>query len=74
VFALDAMKEISAVGVIHDCVGGRAPEISDISRAVRDGFVRLYEVDDPLRAIHCAATAQTHSQHRDRIAARTSRV
>ncbi len=69
VFALDAMKEISAVGVIHDCVGGRAPEMSKISEAVRDGFVRLYEADDPLRTMHRAAVAQTHTDHRDLLTA-----
>jgi DNA-directed RNA polymerase, mitochondrial len=73
VFALDAMKEISAVGVIHDCVGGRAHEMSAISRAVRHGFVQLYEKHDPLQAIQCAATAQTHSDHRDRLTARPPR-
>jgi DNA-directed RNA polymerase len=73
VYALDAMREISAVGVIHDCVGGRASEMSDISRAVRDGFVRLYGHYDPLQTIHCAAFSQTHSDHRDRLSARTSR-
>jgi DNA-directed RNA polymerase len=69
VFALDAMKKIGAVGVIHDCVGARAPEMSAISKAVRDGFVRLYKESDALQAIHNAATAQTHPDHRDRLSA-----
>lgn len=68
VFALDAMKEISAVGVIHDCVGGRAPELSAISKAVREGFVRLYKEHDPFQAIHAAIAASTDMVHRDAIA------
>jgi DNA-directed RNA polymerase len=69
VFALDAMKEISAVGVIHDCVGGRAPEMSAISKGVREGFVRLYEEHDPLQAIHAAVEASTNTRKRDLVAA-----
>jgi DNA-directed RNA polymerase, mitochondrial len=69
VFALDGVKEISAVGVIHDSVGGRAPEMSSISKAVRDGFVRLYEEHDPLQAIHAAIAASTDIVQRHSLAA-----
>lgn len=68
VFALDGMRDVPAIGVIHDCVAGRGPEMSTISKAVRDGFVRLYKEHDPLHAIHAAIAASTDMVHRDAIA------
>jgi len=73
VFALDAMKGIAAVGVIHDCVGGRAPEMAAIGKAVRDGFVRLYEEHDPMQAIHAAVVSSTKTTKRDSIPAPSPR-
>jgi len=73
VFALDAMKEIDAIGVIHDSVGARASEMSAISKAVREGFFRLYEEHSPMRAIHAAVEASTNTTKRDLIAAPSPR-
>ncbi len=68
VFALDEMREVTAVAAIHDCIGGRAPEMEVISRAVRTGFAHLYEGFDPLAEIHEAALARIEEAERHRLA------
>jgi DNA-directed RNA polymerase len=67
VFALDEMEDISRIAAIHDCVGGLAPEMTMISRAVRDGFARLYGDHDPLQVIYAAALAELDEDDRHRL-------
>lgn len=66
VFALDLMQRcgVSGVGVIHDSVGGLATEMSAIGKAVREGFVRLYEEHNPLQNFKEAALAQLQEDRR----------
>lgn len=66
VFALDLMQRcgVSGVGAIHDSVGALSTEMRAVSKAVREGFVKLYEQHDPLRSFHEAALAQVSGEHR----------
>jgi DNA-directed RNA polymerase len=67
VFALEEMTEVTRVAAIHDCVGGLAPEMGTIGRAVRAGFVRLYDEHDPLQSIHEVALGRVDEDHRHQL-------
>jgi DNA-directed RNA polymerase len=69
VFALEEMGEVTAVAAIHDCVGGLAPEMGAIGRAVRVGFAQLYAEFDPLTEIHEAALALVEEAELHRLCA-----
>lgn len=56
VFALRTMEQrgVKSVGTIHDSVAALASDMADVNHAIREGFVRLYTNNDPLRSFHAA--------------------
>jgi hypothetical protein len=62
------MSEVATVAAIHDCVGGRAPEMGVMSLAVRTGFAKFYQGLDPLTELYEAAREHIDEAERYRLA------
>ena len=68
VFALNLLERpggVSGVGAIHDSICGLTTHMSTIAKAVRDGFVRLYNAHTPMQSFYETARAQISQDHRD---------